>query len=801
MQPAAVTSEPAPQLRLGNALGVFFVALSTLVLEIALTRIFSVTLWYHFGGLAVSLAMFGVGASGVFVYVLPNLFKPAAMGRQLYRLGALFGVSIAVCSYLQLHIHFVPVFSLSSVAKLTLLYAVTAVPFFLSGLCISLIFTHLPAQIGKLYFMDLLGAGLGCILAVATMSVLTAPNVVLLSAVTAGLGSLCFATATNPAPIKRSLVLCAALLALLFTDVHLNVFRFDFAKGAVYERPEYERWNSYAYIGIWGARSEPRPSGWGLSETWRRPGPPERMLKIDAGCATVITEFTGDLGKVEHLKCDVASIGHYLFQDHQVLVIGAGGGRDVLASLGFGARAVHALEYNASIVEAVNDHFAAFSGRVYDLPRVHKIIAEGRSYVQRSPDAYDLIQLSLVDSWAANASGAYVMAENFLYTKEAFAAYFDRLTDQGVLSITRFYLPQAPQLLRVVSIAAEVLRQKGIARPENHLMVILKGRGGTVLISKPPFTPAQVQTVDQQVRRLQFNLAWAPGQTATNAFAQFLTAGDPKHVLADFVYDISAPTDDKPFFFHMANSLKALRHTLQLTGAGGPSAWNVKWYGTFVLLAVLLIATTLAILCILLPLYFKRADLRGLTGIGTSLGYFACLGVGFMLVEIPLMQRFTFFLGHPVYALSVILFSLLVFAGCGSLLSSRMRKRFTESYLRRSLLLLIVALVAYNLLLPAFMNHFLGLSTAGRITLAVLALLPLGLLLGMPLPLGMRVLAGRAPRLIPWLWGINGACSVFASLFAIALAMTVGFTWTMLVGTAAYLLALTLTRSYRGVHA
>ncbi|MFQ5491064.1 MAG: hypothetical protein ACE5GE_10110 [Phycisphaerae bacterium] len=789
--------EAPSRVRIGNALGVFFVALSSLMLEITLTRVFSVTLWYHFGPLAVSLAMFGLGASGVFIYVLPGLFRPAALGRQLSIICTLFGISIAACCYVQLQISFNPSLSWSALATLTLLYIVTAIPFFLAGLCISLIFTHLPSQIGRLYFQDLVGAGLGCILAVALMSCFDAPTVVLLAAVAATLGGLCFATTDLNAPLNTIAAVCLAMIVLVLADSKLDWYRLNFGKGKVYTHPEYERWNSYSYVGVWPVRSDSRPSGWGLANTWRGAAPRERTIKIDAGAATVITEFDGDLAKVEHLKHDVTSIGHTLFTDHKVLIIGAGGGRDILAALAFGAKEVFALEYNRTVVEAVSRRFAQFGGGVYDLPQVHKIVAEGRSYVRRSDDTYDLIQLSLVDSWAANATGAYVMAENFLYTKEAFATYFDHLTPDGILSVTRFHVPQAPQLLRVVAIAADVLRDNGIEKPGDHLMVILKGIGGTVLMSKKPFTHIQTRAVANQARRSGFLIGWAPGRVLRSDFSALLNARNPQRLIDSFIFDISAPTDDKPFFFHMAKSARALRQTYEAAETARAKAWNVKWYGTFVLLAVLVIATAMALLCIVLPLFLRRADLVGISGKPASLGYFACLGVGFMLVEIPLIQRFTFFLGHPVFALSVVLFSLLVFAGIGSLLTSRMQARSPRSYLQRLLLVLIALLLAYNFLLPGFMDRFIAVSTMGRVTLAVVAMLPLGILIGMPLPLGMRLFGGPAPRLIPWLWGINGACSVFASLFAIALAMTIGFTWTMLTGTGIYLLALTLSRSKR----
>jgi hypothetical protein len=444
---------------------------------------------------------------------------------------------------------------------------------------------------------------------------------------------------------------------------------------------------------------------------------------------------------------------------------------------------------------------------------VHKVVEEGRSFVRRAAEKFDLIQLSLVDSWAASASGAFVMAENFLYTKEAFSTYYDHLTDAGILTVTRFHLPQSPQVLRITSLAAEVLAAKGVARPGDHLMVvILEGPKpeGTVLVSKRPFTPAQIARLRRETDRLRFFLAWAPDAAPPTEFARLLEAPDRAAYLAAEPFDLSAPTDDRPFFFHMASTPAGWRKLAELSvpdspsdegdepRRGGPAlavdAYNVKWFGTFLLMAVLGIATVLAVVCILGPLYtLRRAELRDTpAGKGAALAYFACLGVGFMLVEIPLLQRFTFFLGHPVYALSVVLLALLVFAGFGSLLSTRLWERGAERALRTALLVLAGLLVVYNYLTPGLLERFITLSPGLRMALATLLLAPLGIVIGMPLPLGIRAVERAFPQLIPWVWGVNGVCSVFASLFALACAMTVGFTRTILIGQVVYLLALVL---------
>jgi spermidine synthase len=791
--------EAETRVRTGNALGVFFVALATLMLEITLTRIFSVTIWYHFGSLAISLAMFGVGASGVLVYLAPGLFAPERMQRQLPVFCTLFAISIAFCFFLQLGIAFVPRFSMASLGSLTLLYLVTAVPFFLSGLCIALIFTHRPLQIGRLYFADLVGAGLGCVTAVGAMFLLSAPDVVLLAAVLAAIGSVCFGAVGGR--VRGPVVACLGLVALFGFNLKTNALRIDFVKGKVYAKQDFEDWNPYAYVGVGEITREKRPFGWGLSSVWEGTAPAERAVKIDAGAATTISEFSGDLAVVEHLQHDVTSIGHYLLDGHKVLVIGAGGGRDILAAKALGADTIHALEYNASVVKAVEEVFADFSGMPYSLPGVTKIVDEGRSYTRRTSESYDIIQASLVDSWAANASGAYVMAENFLYTKEAFTTFYEHLTDRGILSISRFNFARTPQLLRSASLAMAVLNDMGIENAGDHLVIVTARRGnvGTLLMSKQPFESSQVETLRREAARLAFEVRWAPGAELKNEIAELLTTSDPQAFIDAHMFDITAPTDNKPFFFHMMSTSKAWKELTSGREEGGQVAgFAVKWYGNFVLLGVLAIATILAVVCILLPLFaFKRSALEGVKDKHALLGYFTCLGVGFMLVEIPMMQRFTLFLGHPVYALAVVLFSILLFAGVGSLITSRMQAASAETYLKRVLVGLLGVVALYVFVVPKLLDMFIVQEAPVRMVIAVVALMPLGLILGMPLPLGMRIVQRRASQLIPWMWGVNGACSVFASLFAIYMAMNIGLRNTVLYGAAVYAIALLLVASLR----
>ncbi len=531
-------------------------------------------------------------------------------------------------------------------------------------------------------------------------------------------------------------------------------------------------------------------------------------MLIDAVAGTPIQEFAGDPYWVSFLRYDLTSFVYHLIEAPETLVIGPGGGRDVLAALVAGAPHVTAVEINPAVVAAVRGPFADFAGHLYDRPDVTVVVEDARGYIARSPHRYDVIQAALIDTWAAGASGAFALSENSLYTAEAFRTYYEHLTERGILTVSRWYLPGRPaETLRLVSTGMAGWARAGVADPRQHVAVVAhfvtsnptEGLA-TVLFKRTPFTPDEVRAVQDRARELGFTVLYAPGLPATEEVGAFLTADDQVAWVTRYPLDITPATDDRPFFFNLVRFGDLLLLTLQ------PGVvYQISMESAWILLAVLGITATGGLLFVLLPLWWgvRRQGLA--VPSARMLIYFGALGVGFMLVEIPTIQRLTVYLGRPVYSLAVGLFALLLFSGLGSLWVGRHRRQprtgqpagaetvpgpHAPSRGQSLRLLLLVVLIALNALAgPLVLERTTGWPLAARLAVAVATLAPLAFLMGMPFPMGIREAGARRPGVIPWLWGINGVMSVMGSALSIALAIHLGVRATLLTAAGCYALA------------
>ncbi len=573
--------------------------------------------------------------------------------------------------------------------------------------------------------------------------------------------------------------------------------RLVWVKGNYEARPIVERWNPFSRIRVIGDPTRPmRPSGWGFSTTLPSDLTARELhLDIDSYAGTELTAFDGDPASVQHLKYDVTNVAHYIRPSSNVVVVGTGGGRDILSALVFGQRAVTGVEINPSILELVNGRFGDFTGHLDRDPRVRFVNDEARSYLARMRDPVDLIQISLIDTWAATASGAFVLTENSLYTLEAWTNFLNRLTPGGVLSVSRWYYADRPgEVYRSAVLAATTLQKRGVERPGDHF-VIVRARPtptrdapdgiGTILVSPEPFSAGDLDALDAVAARLRFEVVQSPRISRDETFAAIADGQRLPALLEHYPLDISAPTDDSPFFFHMLRLRDVFN--LQRWRDQGIVSFNMKAVGVLgVLLATVMLMTAA---CILLPLVRARhtVDLRGAA---PHLVYFAAIGFGFMLVEISQLQRLTIFLGHPAYSLSVVLFSLLVSSGVGSLVTGRIADDQAGRATRQRLLITLAVLVVFGIATPAITHRFEGADTPVRILIAIGILLPVGFCLGMAFPLGMRLALQRSPSIAPWLWGVNGATSVCASVLAVVIAIGAGISAAFWVGAACYLAAL-----------
>jgi predicted membrane-bound spermidine synthase len=657
---------------------------------------------------------------------------------------------------------------LSTLGLLAWIYGAAALPFFFSGCVITLAITVWAAQISRLYLFDLAGAALGCLALVPLLGTLGAIDTVLLVAAIALAGGWLLSRRRWLVPL-----LGLALVVLAYNHATGRIALRE-SKGLSEEGIVFSRWNSFSRVTV--------------AET----ADPDRMLIfIDSDAATVLFKDGADRGRYPELRDRIEGLAYHLGASPKALIIGPGGGVDVIIARQHGARDVTAVEINPLVARDVvsSEPFRSFSGRLFEQDGVRLVVDEGRSFLRRSRERYDLIVATMVDTWAATAAGAFALSENNLYTVEAFGDYLERLTPDGILSMTRWHQYPPDQLLRIISLSRVALDARGVEDHWRHFIIVRGPREdmplttATVLIKRSPFTEGEVAQAEAFARRLQLEILYTPRMRPPNDLTRLITAPNPAVLWRSFPSDISPTTDDSPFFFQTVR----LEKMLQKRWTRGE--WRRTNLGTLVLFGLVGITSFVVVAFILGPLLLVRGRLSETAHRGRLpfLLYFACLGAGFIVVEVVLIQKCVLFLGHPAYALTVVLFAILLFSGIGSLLSGRLPDPGLAGRLRWVLVSVVALVVLSVLTLSPIFYALVHLAAPWRVLITVGALAPLGLALGMPMPTGIRLLHARAPELIPWAWGVNGAASVLGSVGAVALAMVVGFDLALLIGAGLYL--------------
>ncbi|MBN1977779.1 MAG: hypothetical protein JW918_10285, partial [Anaerolineae bacterium] len=799
--------------------GLFLLSAATLAFEVTLTRIFSVAQFYHFAFMVVSLALLGFGASGTFLSLFPQL-KERDPARMLPLLGWGFALG-AIGSYaLTLYLPF-DSFRIAldwrQGAVLALHYVALAAPFFCSGLAMGLSLAAHPEKASRTYAANLIGSAAGCLLAVIAPTLMGGEGTVLLAAALAGLAALTFqhrpisnrsietlASSVEPhsrknlqslLPRLAQLALVALLiLAAVNTPRWLHI-RLSPYKGLSYALllPDAElvsrRWNGFSRVDV--VRSASIRSLPGRGFLCPDLPPPQLGLTVDGDDLSPISHVEPGIADAAFTDCLLLALPYRLRPDARTLVLEPRGGFDVLVALAEGARHVTAVEANPLIVAAVRDQ-EEWAGNLYNDPRVTVALEEGRSYARRSQEKVDVVVLSLTSPQRAVTSGAYSLAEDYRYTVNGFDDYLARLDEDGLLVVTRWLQVPPSESVRAFALAVEAVEQTG-GDPATDIVALRSYQQMLVLARKGPFTPAELEAIRAFAAPRAFDLVYLPGIRPDEvnrhnvmqepdyyrACIGLLEAEDRKAWYREYPFDVEPPADDRPFFDHFfkwgqaPEVLAMAGHTWQPFGGAG----------YFVPLALLALAVFAAGVLILLPLAARRRRETGRRKpAGIMLGYFAFLGLGYLCVEIPLLQRFILFLGHPAYAMAAVLFALLLFSGLGSLLSRRVR-------LGPALILLPILIAGYALGLPVLFEATLAAPLAARLLITVIALAPPGLLMGMPFPAGLALLEQNAPTLIAQAWGINGAVSVVASILAALLALSSGFSAVLVVGAACYVAA------------
>jgi hypothetical protein len=747
----------APRLPYGHHGAIAATSCAVLLFEVLMTRILSVTLSYHFAFLTISLAMLGLAAPGVWLSLTPP--------RRSTLFIALYASAVALPGAVLAIVH------LGAPERGNLLFwiAVILVPMLTLGtsICVLLLQAR-GTQIARIYAADLAGAAVGALAAVPLLHGLSTPCVV------AALGVLPLLAAIL-AGSRRRLVPLVYAAALVCSVVWGAPYRLRYARFYVEEHPPlYEKWTATARITIFD-RMNLGFLGWGMGAHYNgQPSVEHLWLDQDGSAGTPILAFERGRPYPEHLSYDVVSAAYPIASPRRACIIGGGGGRDILKALQGGATEVEVVEINPYTVDAVSRVFGAYSGDPYHLPGVHAFVGEGRNHFSRSQTRCDVIEISQIDTFAASAAGAYALTENSLYTVEAIRMFWSHLSERGVLSVSRWVAgPAWPESVRLVLLEVEALRQEGVTEPRHHLVVLAAGSTANVLTFRKPVTTQQLELAEHVAADKGFTILWpvAADRTGVSELTRALAYGP-----ADMTrrgYDVSPPTDDRPFFFQ---SLNILSGSSRLAEVGTEREQSVT-----LLRRLVGILAGLAFVLVLLPLAARGKLPRG-PHLGRNTLFFSCLGFGFMFVEIPLLQRLAVYLGHPSYSTTVVLGSLLVGAGFGAWLAGRIAE--SQRRLVGFLVPLVVGAIVFLLVWLA--EQTTSQSFAVRVTISVTLLTLAGAMMGMPFPLGMAKFDDRDRS---WYWAINGATSVLASVLALVIALLAGFAVVLGCAVASYLVA------------
>jgi spermidine synthase len=770
-----------PRIQRRYYFAIFILAAAALSYQILITRFFSVMLYYHFAFAAISLAMFGLTRGAMQVYGDPDRYAPERVGVEFARHATWFAISGVgamigfLCLPLVIPEDYLPV----ALAVTTLAFVW---PFTEGGVCITLLLTRLPYGGGWLYAADLLGAALGCLGLIFTLLVVDPVSATLwIGAFAACAGWVVVRDSDDVRSLRlsRAVALALSIAALAHTGLaasgqsHFGVF---WAKGRQQTETLFERWNTYSRVRV-RPLGETTPFGWGFAHPHSMKID-QHLLDIDADAGTVITRLDGDIGKLSYLKDDVINAAYLVQPPANVAVVGVGGGRDILSALLFGAKRIRGIEINPAIFEVLTDKFADFSGHLDRQPGVSLVNAEARSYINGSSERYDLVQISLIDTWAATAAGGLTLTENRLYTVEAWDDFYRALNPGGMLSVSRWYKPDMHrgEFYRLVAIAAGALQRNGVPAAElsNHVIAVNVGDVVTVISRPDALTDAQWQGARSRLLAQGFKILLGPDVTYDAVTSTLLSGKADAAFFASLPENVAPSTDDNPFFFYTARLRDAFTASSSLYGNNNAA---------IALTRALVILTLFACAYYIILPFVRLARRMPLSVLTPPVTYFSAIGMGFMLIEISQMQRLMVFLGHPVYSLGVVLFTILLFGGIGSATIGARPAR--QSAVIARVIALVATLVAVGILTPLVTTWARSESTDMRILISMLLLAPPAFGMGMMFPLGLNIWR-RHSELLPFFWSANGITSMFASVLGMALSIEVGIANTYALGVCFY---------------
>jgi len=786
---------------------VFLITFSILIFQIAQTRILSVIIWYHLAFFAISVAMLGMTVGAVWVYLWRERFQRSSMAVTLSN----FSLATALAMPASVSVQFCLVtpisLSLTTLVSWSLLLIAMAAPYVFSGVVVSLALTRSPFPTGLVYGVDLLGAALGCVAVIGLLNVVDGPTSVVLSGAISGLSAMAFAASASsedqkrlksrswwqrPAPVVIALIAFALLNSLAPVGTHpmrpiLVKNNVEGAGGA--DDAVYERWNSYSRIvampsyiqfpTMWGA-SPKLPSDTRVSEI---------DLNIDGMAGTAMFHYDGTRDSISFLQYDLVNLAYRLPGIHKSAVIGVGGGRDLMSAYLLGVSDITGVELNPIFINLhTRDPFYSNFSNLTTIPNLKLHVDDARSWFASTTEKFDLVQMSMIDTWAATGAGAFSLSENGLYTLEGWRAFLKAINDHGIFTVSRWYAPDdVNETGRMIGLATAALLDAGVKDARPHLFVARAEHIATLVLSKSAFTEEQLRTLNDAVLDLGFRVLLAPNQPPESQLLAAITESHDFGALdrtADAPYlDLRVPTDNRPFFF---NQLRFSDIPNALLGHLGFGVVAGNLWASLGLILILFISIVAVTATILVPLRgAARECLRPLIVFGSL--YFSLIGMGFMLTEIALLQRFSVYLGHPIYSLGVCLFSLILASGLGSLTSEQLKLDERGKLLVWGSIV-VVYLVVLEQSLPGVLESTTNRERLVRIAISLTAIMPLGFVLGFAFPTGMRLVEEVDRQPTPWFWGINGATGVLASVAGLMFSMSLGINVTLLISAACYLL-------------
>jgi hypothetical protein len=789
--------------------GLFVACMCVLMLQIVETRVLSVVSYYHLAFLAISMAMFGMAAGSLIVYFNPIAFAPERLLENLSWIAAAFAASIVLSTLVAISTVLLDPQAgiILSAALWFKLIAALLPPYVFAGMAISLALTRSPWPVGQVYAADLAGAASGCLGSLLLLTLMDAVSAMLMIGALGAAAAWLFARGHDATQARavvlprglgllhRPLILAVGLLiaALGNAALHPHGLILSFAKGRL-ENPQsidFMRWNSYSRIRVEKTINQ-TPAMWGPSPAMQWSTViDQRFLNIDGEAGTTMFRFTGNFDGVSFLQFDITNLAYFIRNRGRAAVIGVGGGRDILSAYWFGFRDATGVELNPIFIDLLQHRYRDFNS-LAALPGVKLEVDDARSWFASvgKEHKFDLIQMSMIDTWAATGVGAFSLSENGLYTVEGWRHFMSSLAPNGVFTVSRWYSTgNVGETGRLLSLAKAALLDMGVDDPSRHLFLAGVSGLSTLIVGRSPLSREDVGRLRAKTERLRYAVLVSPDTPAgSQVLRRILDAPDLAALAAlsaEFHLDVSPPTDERPFFFNqlrMADAFALMMNTSDLE----PGVVSGNLSATLTLLIIVLLSAVLVVLTIIIPaLPSVRRVSPGLIGAGTL--YFLLIGLGFMFVEIGLIQRLSLYLGHPVYGLAIGLFGIILSTGIGSLISDRV-----PLVNRRRLFVWCGLLALYLGLLPIWLPRLVqaseALPIAARCAVALATIAPVGLLMGFGFPTGMRLVNAIDQRPTPWFWAINGAAGVLAASIAVAVSITFSISTCIWLGAACYLL-------------